>query len=203
MLHKQKNYELTFEIVKDQFKNTKFKYLVKNVKIGKGSIVKGNTFVIPFFGINHYIKHPECKIVREDNKPVSLSAKILLLRYILNIIDKPLSGELISYKNLPGAFNYYPVFSQKNIQPLLLKYKNIESLKEACLKLKGKEREYGDFSYEFDVLPMVPIILIYYKGDEEFPQSLDFLYDETIQYIFSQEDVVVLTNLLSKRILYS
>ncbi len=199
---KQKNYEVTFEVVKDQFKKTQFKHLVKNVKLGEGSIINGNTFVIPFFGENHLIKHPEVEITREDKKPVSLAAKILLLRYILNIIDKPLSGELISYKHIPGAFNYYPVFTKKNITPILMKYKNIDDLKKACFSLKGKEVSYGDFSYEFNVFPKTPITLIYYKGDDEFLPSLDFLFDNTIQYIFSQEDVVVLTNLLSKRILY-
>ncbi len=199
---KQKNYEVTYEIVKDQFKKNQFKHLLTNVKIGGGTVIKGNTFVIPFFGINHFVKHPECEISREDEKPVSLAAKILVLRYILNMVDKPLTGELISYKNIPGAFNYYPVFASKNIDPILAKYKDLESLKEACLKLKGKQLEIGDFSYEFDVFPKVPITIIYYKGDEDFPPSLDFLFDKLIQYIFSQEDVVVLCNLLSKRILY-
>ncbi len=199
---KQKNYEVTYEIVKDQFKKNQFKHLLTNVKIGGGTVIKGNIFVIPFFGINHFVKHPECEISREDEKPVSLAAKILVLRYILNMVDKPLTGELISYKNIPGAFNYYPVFASKNIDPILAKYKDLESLKEACLKLKGKQLEIGDFSYEFDVFPKVPITIIYYKGDEDFPPSLDFLFDKLIQYIFSQEDVVVLCNLLSKRILY-
>ncbi len=201
-LKKQKNYELAFDIEKDRFRKTQFKHLVKNVKIGNGKIVKGNTFVIPFFGIEHFIKHPECEITREDSKPVSLSAKILLLRYILNILDKPLSGELISYKNLPGAFNYYSVYYNKNLKPILENFKNIKELKEKVLKIKGKEENLGDFSYKFDVLPNVPIFLIYYRGDDEFPPSIDFLFDSTIKYIYSPEDVAVLSNLLSKRIIF-
>ena len=200
---KQKNYEVTYENVKNEFKNTQFKHLIKNVKSGGGSIKNGNIFVIPFFNINHYIKHPEGDITREDKKPVSLAGKILLFRYILNIVDRPLSGELINYKNIPGAFNYYPVFASKNINPILQKFNDLESLKNACTKLSGKQLDIGDFSYEFNVFPKCPITLIYYKGDEDFPPSLDFLFDDLIKYIFSPEDIVVLCNLLSKRIIFS
>jgi hypothetical protein len=86
--------------------------------------------------------------------------------------------------------------------PLLSKDLDEDILKEVCEKINGKEINFGDFSFSVKLLPKIDIFVIFWKGDEDFENSLDFLFDETIGKMLSLEDIVVISQMLSKRILY-
>lgn len=49
----------------------------------------------------------------------------------------------------------------------------------ACENLGGRARKGADCSYVFEVLPGLPMWFQYWAGDDEFPASVQFLFDET------------------------
>lgn len=67
-----------------------------------------------------------------------------------------------------------------------------EELKNACIHLGGKKADHGDVSYVIPVFDFFPFWLQFWDGDEEFPasmtfkwdqNSLDYFYYETLEYM--------------------
>jgi len=50
----------------------------------------------------------------------------------------------------------------------------------------------GDMGLKISVFPKVPLTLILWSGDEDFPPDLNILFDATIKEFLSTEDVAVL-----------
>jgi hypothetical protein len=55
--------------------------------------------------------------------------------------------------------------------------------------------------YEFGLLPNVPVRLILWAGDDEFPAAGNILFDENINRILSPEDIAWLAGMLVYRLI--
>lgn len=56
--------------------------------------------------------------------------------------------------------------------------------RRACLALGGRESEGGDLCFELDLFEDLPVRLRFWHGDEDFPPSLDLLWDaNTLQFL--------------------
>ena len=56
---------------------------------------------------------------------------------------------------------------------------------KACLAMGGQPVNMGDLGFRFPVFGAMPVILKFYRSDEEFPASLTLLWDENaLQYMF-------------------
>ncbi len=208
-MKKQKSYEIAFSIAVEKIKKVPIRDLIHKIKLSGGKILDINddnsvfTFELQFFNHIYNISFPDFNFSSETEKVISLVTRIIILHYIEKInTNLQLSGELVSYKYIPGAFNYYPVFSKKAIVPILKEQPDIKKLKNVAEKIEANEVKMGDYSFEVNVFPKIKITVIFYEGDEDFESSLDFLFDSTIKDILSLEDIVVISQMLSKRIIF-
>lgn len=56
--------------------------------------------------------------------------------------------------------------------------------RRACLALGGRESEGGDLCFELDLFEDLPVRLRFWHADEDFPPSLDLLWDaNTLQFL--------------------
>ena len=55
-----------------------------------------------------------------------------------------------------------------------------EELRRACLSAGGQEIKAGDAAFEFRAFPQVPLRLVFWDQDEDFPASLQILVDRNI-----------------------
>ena len=100
---------------------------------------------------------------------------------------------------LTYSFN---VFVKRAIDPLKSVFgKDPHGLAQAAQRLGGKAIEYGDAAFEFSALPKVPLQIILWEGDEEFPPEANILFDESISDTLSPEDVAWLSGLLIYRLI--
>ena len=61
---------------------------------------------------------------------------------------------------------------------------NPESFRRACLALGGREAPGGDLCFDLDLFPDLPVQLRFWHADEDFPPSLDLLWDRnTLQFL--------------------
>lgn len=51
------------------------------------------------------------------------------------------------------------------------------AFRRACVALGGREEAGGDICYGLDLFPDLPVMLRFWHGDEDFPPSLDLLWD--------------------------
>ena len=62
--------------------------------------------------------------------------------------------------------------------------RDLAAFRRACLALGGRESEGGDLCFELDLFPDLPVRLRFWHADEDFPPSLDLLWDaNTLQFL--------------------
>ena len=144
----------------------------------------------------------EFKDKLDESKPVSLQEQVLILHYMLpEPIPNP-SGQWIAYREIPGASFYYSAFVKRAIDPLKKVFgQNLPGLKSAAKRVNAKAVKTGDAAFEFQIFPKVPLQLILWAGDDEFPPEANILFDKTIGDILSPEDAAWLAGMLVYRLI--
>jgi hypothetical protein len=107
---------------------------------------------------------------------------ISVLSYLVNVKEIPLSGRLIKPENIKGGEFF---FKGTHILPLHKVAEKYQSDREGFLakgkEFSGRPLSYRDVSVEFLPLPRIPVTLILWLSDEEFPARADFLFDSTCE----------------------
>jgi hypothetical protein len=142
----------------------------------------------------YQITLPEISIsLTDSDKTVELRDQILILHYITQARGTPLSNSLISYQELKEGSVYYPNFVQRAVKPLVDYFgKNPERLLNVSKELNGHKADFGDIAVTIQAFPRVPVTLVIWKGDAEFPPDASILFDNTILDYLTAEDVNVL-----------
>jgi hypothetical protein len=131
-----------------------------------------------------------------EGKPIPLTVKVLMLHYLLHARQRPLSGKLISFREVQGGgAQYYPAFEKRAIFPLMKAFEQRpELLIEAGLRLGGTLERYGDASVTIPIFPLLPVTYVIYQGDAEIPGSAAILFDETVNGLLPCEDIVLVAS---------
>ena len=137
---------------------------------------------------------PEVKIESRNDEEIPLKEKILILHYILEAKGTSLSGNLITFKELPEGPVYFRTFTQRTIKHLVNNFSDYPArLLEAARLMEGRKADYGDIGISIDAFPRIPVTLVLWKGDTEFPAEGNILYDSTVSDYLPTEDIIVLT----------
>ena len=163
-----------------------------------------DTFLVPFLDRTYGIRYPEFAFEdrAEVGREIPIQEQILILHYMLATGIPPLTGQWISYREIPGASFYFNAFAKRAIDPLKKVFgQNIWSLSKSAARLKGRPIEPGDVGFEFEILPQVSLQLVLYAGDEEFTAEASILFDKNIGRILSPEDIAWLAGMLVFRLI--
>jgi hypothetical protein len=131
------------------------------------------------------------KVDSEEEVPVIV--KVLLLHYLIHSGNKPLSGNLISFRDLKnGAAIYYPTFYKRAIAPFIKTFGNcVGNLYEVSKEMNGLKEKYGHASITIRVLPMIPVTFVLWEGEEDILPSGTILFDSSIENFLPAEDIVI------------
>jgi hypothetical protein len=161
-------------------------------------------FLIPFLNRTYRIDFPGFTFsdTASEPKDVPIQEQVLILHYLRAGGLRFPTGNWIAYREIQGASFYFSAFVKRAIDPLKKTFgSNIEGLVKAAERLGGQAIPAGDAGFEFRVLPRIPVQLILWEGDSEFPPEANILFDETIGEILSPEDVAWLAGMLVYRLL--
>ena len=164
----------------------------------------GQSLHIPFLDRTYLVSHPlfEFKDQADSEKEIPIQEQVLILHYLMAAETPDLTGRWISYREIPGASFYFGAFVKRAVDPLKKVFgQNISGFSRAAEKLRARIIENGDAGFEFRVLPAVPLQLILWEGDDEFPAEANILFDETIGRILSPEDVAWLAGMVVYRLI--
>ena len=89
-------------------------------------------------------------------------------------------------------------FIKRAKDPLLKTFgDNPKKMIELALNVYGASPlDYGDFSVIIKALPLVPMSMVLWEGDEEFPAEGNILFDKNISKILSAEDIAWLAGMV-------
>lgn len=177
-----------------------FESILRRTGIEAGEV---NRFRIAFLNRVYRVGFPEMEFEDETGpeKEIPIQEQILILHYMLAADPPPLSGNWLSYREIPGASFYYSAFVKRAVDPLKNTFgQNTEGLLKAGELLGGRKIDTGDVGYEFRLLPNVPVRIILWAGDDEFAAAANILFDKNISGILSPEDIAWLAGMLVYRL---
>jgi len=161
--------------------------------------------LIQYLNQKYRITIPEVEVsLDSDTGEVSLRDKLLILHYFIRAKGTPLTGKMIPFRDLPEGKVYYPTFEKRTSQPLLDCFgKDPYLLLKTSETLGGRQTEYGDMSVTINAFARVPITMVLWQGDEEFTPQLNILFDATIVDYLPTEDITVLCEVITWRLIRS
>jgi hypothetical protein len=159
-------------------------------------------FLIPFLSDRVAVEWPDFTFrSAHTNQDLPAQQQILLLHYLQGAWASKgvrVTGEWIAFQDLPDGRFYLDAFKRRAKIPLVQIFGDKpEKLVETATAAYGaKPADQGDISVIVPALPLVPVALVLWKGDEEFPPDGNILFDRSISRIFSAEDVAWLAGMI-------
>jgi hypothetical protein len=164
----------------------------------------GQSLLIPFLNRTYLVRYPQFDFTDQvdSEKEVPIQEQVLILHYLMAAEIPDSSGQWVSYREIPGASFYYGPFVKRAVEPLKKVFgQNIAAFSRAAEKLQARIIKNGDAGFELRTLPAVPLQLILWEGDDEFPAEANILFDKTIGRILSPEDIAWLAGMVVYRMI--
>ena len=201
-LTKQKNYQQAFELACITLREKDLEERAEKAGAVYQKDKEGEKVLILYFSEPYTIHFPKIEFYSLNKKTVSLVTRVLLLHYLLRADGSPVTGRWVGYKEIPGGLLYAGVFARRVTDPLVKKYgKSAKLFHEVGIRLGGASAGVGDASFNLKILPCVPLQYVLWEGDEEFPPSVQLLFDASVDRYLSLEDIVVLGQITSGRLI--
>lgn len=149
--------------------------------------------IIFLLGRELHVQPGSLEIASPDGKPVTIADQMLVLRYLECEREVRPTGEDITFRNLPGGAFYFGPISNRTTKLLLKVFGNDAArLKAALARYPFDELGLGDVGVKIHAIGRIEIKLIYRQGDEEFPATMDLLYDKCIGTVYTTDEVAAL-----------
>ncbi len=145
---------------------------------------EGTGYIVPVFGTPIVVdpaaqtfeaSSPEGRFVLTKT---AYFARISILFYLIKAQDMPLSGRLVQPAGLKCGQFFAQGSHELPLQPTAARFATDSAgfLAQGA-RFGGRPVAYGDAAVEFLPLPRVPITMILWEGDDEFPARCDLLFD--------------------------
>jgi hypothetical protein len=106
-----------------------------------------------------------------------------------------LNGQFISYKELPGGGIYIQPFTNRAIRPMVQFFgQQPKRLLDVAERIGGIPEKHGDAGVTLTAFPKVPVTLVIWGADDEFPASGNILFDSSASKFLPTEDYAVLAS---------
>lgn len=187
------NYSAAHDVALEKFR----KATLEEISEYSGYPIDGNRIKIEFLGRRFEVDYPSGQFYAETtlNEEISVPTQILILHYLVNRSPAMQTGQLISYKELPGGSIYIQPFTNRAINPLVKTFGSQRSkLIQAAVALGGEVVSLGDAAVVLSVFPKVPITLVIWEADDEFPATGNILFDSSAGTVLPTEDYAVLAS---------
>lgn len=132
---------------------------------------------------------------------LSIDLKVILITYLLNAKEISLADKLVAGSSLTGGKNFFRGSHQFPLDPLMARYgRDAEGFLDRGLSLGAFQERYGDVGLRFVAFPRVPVIMVLWQADEEFPARLSVLFDASIEQHLPLDAIYGLVTDICRRI---
>lgn len=130
---------------------------------------------------------------------------LVVLHYLLDARDVPFSKKWVGEKDLPSGTLFFQGPHALPIEGLAEAFDSRpQLLNRAAVAIGGEKINLGDLSFRFWFLPRLPLVTVFWMGDEEFKPSFHFLFDESIaQHLRSLDLVWAMVSVFSRVLIHA
>lgn len=154
---------------------------------GEAYKIYPHQFRIEFFNECHTSSHPYLDL--------------FTVHYLLKAKEIEPSNQWISEKDIPGGSTFFRGPHEIPTNLITVQFKDdIESFKNKCEELMGSPLDLADAAFAFKITPRIPVAVLYWVGDNEFPAESKILYDKTIAEQLASDIIYALAVEICERI---
>lgn len=163
----------------------------------------GSDFRFNFWGQPVSLSFPELRISNMvTGKEMSSFHQTMALYYFATCDGAPLADEWVSFANLPDGRMYSTAFQGYTGRELVKRFGlDIASFRGACQKSGGEAFGQADAAYRFLALPRVPLLVVYWLGDEDFLSNCQILFDASASHCLPTDACALLGSALTRKLL--
>jgi hypothetical protein len=181
---------------------------IKQLVFNTGSVIQeskdqAGAFVFPYWG-NPVELSCEDFVARDPGSQKLLQPvhQAMILYYFVTSKGSPPSSEWISFSELADGQFYNVAFQGYTSKKLLHHFADdYQAFDEKCLKICGEKVDFGDGAYQYQILPLIAILVVHWKGDEEFPPSYKILFQDTADYHLPTDACAILASMLTGKLI--
>ena len=142
-------------------------------------------------------------VVAEGGAEPTIWVKIFLLIYLTRASGRRPSGEWVAYRELPNTVSKSKSFEACGARIAAQFDGDRAGLEQAARRLDGEPTVFGSapVCYRFQALPRVPLLLLFWDREEEFPARASLLLDRQVLDYLDQEALVFLAEAFASRLL--
>jgi hypothetical protein len=138
----------------------------------------------------------------ENGMPCDDLTQAMLAYYFYTSDGTPVSGEWISFRELDDGQFYASAFQGYTGDRLAAVFgEDIESLSLAANRVNGRAQSFGNAAFYFQALPRVPVAVVCWLGDEDFPTSFRILFDNSIKHHLPTDACAILGSMLVHKLI--
>jgi hypothetical protein len=144
-------------------------------------------------------------IARYDDSSEALPPHLqaLLMYYFLTCDGTRPTGQWLSFSQLPDGRFYDQAFQGYTGSLLSRTFgEDLEAFCAAAESFSGsREFRLGTAAYRFQALPYVPLLAVFWLGDEDFPSSCQILFDSAVSHHLPTDACAILGSHLTKQLI--
>lgn len=157
-----------------------------------------------FLGEGHVVTRSG-KVHRAGEEPTPYE-RILLYNHLSRGGSAVPTGQWVSIEALPGAIPKRLELEEACEWRVATAYERYggETLARACVEAGGEpmeDPENAPLAFRFTGFPKVPLLLLLWEGDQDFPGRAKLLMDETVTHYVDTDSLIALAGFLADRIL--
>jgi hypothetical protein len=137
-------------------------------------------------------------------KPLTDFQLAFLFHHLLTADGIPLSGQWVSFADLPNGRMYNTAF-QGYSGDEVVKFigLELEVFRQACISTGGTETNLASAAFVFQALPRVPLMITYWLGDEDFPSTCKILFDASAVHYLPIDGCAIVGSMLVRKLIHS
>lgn len=106
---------------------------------------------------------------------------LFILYFLMKSKDIPPLGTWVSEKDIPGGAGFFRGPHTIPVEIITNQFKNdLDLFKKRGQTLGGFPMDLADAAFLFQITQSIPIAVLYWQGDEDFPSQARLLFDKTI-----------------------
>ncbi|EMS77885.1 DUF3786 domain-containing protein [Desulfotignum phosphitoxidans] len=106
---------------------------------------------------------------------------LFAVHYLLSATEVPPAGQWISEKDIPGGSTFFRGPHAVPTHGIASRFdEDIQGFTRRCEQYGGTRLALADAAFSFFITPRVPVAVLFWQGDEEFPAEAKLLFDKTI-----------------------
>jgi len=137
-----------------------------------------------------------------SNYPLPPIFQAMILYYFHTSKGSNMPGKWISFSELADGQFYNTAFQGYTSKKILQHFEDdYDKFEKANQDIMGEKTSFGDGAFRFQILPKVALLLVYWKGDDEFPPSYKILFEDIVDYHLPTDACAILASMLTGKLI--